>query len=188
MHREAMRWREIGRAWGTSEAERQRPYPCDTLLPEQTDAWYRGVTVHAAPAALFPWLCQLRAAPYSYDWIDNFGRRSPRELQPGLTELALGQRVMYGFELLAFEPDVHLTIRARWPERFLPPLVVSYCIAPDGEASCRLLLKLALVIRPGLSGWFIRRAGPWLDWFMMRRQLLNLKAFAEAADRRARQA
>ena len=30
--------------------------------------------MHAAPAVLFRWLCQLRLAPYSYDWMGSFMR------------------------------------------------------------------------------------------------------------------
>ena len=62
---------------------------------------------------MFRWLCQLRVAPYSYDWLDNFGRRSPRTLTPGLDALEVGQRVMTIFELLEFDADSHLTIRTR---------------------------------------------------------------------------
>jgi len=175
-----MRWREIGRTWGTDEAERRIAYPCDRFLPEQGDAWYRGVTVRADPATLFRWLCQLRVAPYSYDWIDNFGRRSPRELQPGVDQLELGQRFMSIFELVEFETNRHLTLRpvgSRW----FPPLVVSYCIEPTDGAGCRLLVKLAVQLGPSLRDRAIRALGPWLDGFMMRRQLLNLKELAETS-------
>jgi hypothetical protein len=51
------------------------------------------VTVHASPAVV-RWLCQLRAAPYAYDWLDNWGKQSPRQLIPGLENLKLGQTVM----------------------------------------------------------------------------------------------
>jgi len=66
--------------WGTSEAERSREYPCDVLIPDPDDEMFRAVDVDAPPDELFLWICQLRLAPYSYDWIDNFGRRSPGRL------------------------------------------------------------------------------------------------------------
>jgi len=173
-----MRLRDQGRWWGTSAAERNRPYPCDTLLPEADAAWHRGVTVRAAPDVVFRWLCQLRAAPYSYDWIDNFGRCSPRALTPGLDALAPGQHFMSIFELASFEPGLHVTLRLRRPGLF-PPMVVSYLVAPADDGTCRLLVKIALALRPGLRDRLVAVLGPWLDAFMMRRQLLNLAALAE---------
>ena len=68
--------------WGTTAAERTRPFPCDRWLPGADDALFRAVDVDAPARVVFRWLCQLRVAPYSYDWIDNFGRTSPRRLTP----------------------------------------------------------------------------------------------------------
>src|SRR3989442_14397603 len=86
--------RSIGCPWGSTAAERAQPFPCAGLVPEPAAALFRAVDVAAPARVLFPWLCQLRVAPYSYDWIDNLGRQSPRRLTPGLERLALGQRVM----------------------------------------------------------------------------------------------
>jgi hypothetical protein len=170
---------EIARSWGTTAEERQAPFPCDALLPDANAVYFRGVDVAAAAPVVFRWLCQLRAAPYSYDWIDNRGRRSPRELTPGLEVLAVGQRFMQIFELAAFEPDRHVTLRLRRPGLF-PPLVVSYVVAPRPPHGSRLLVKLALRYRPGLRDRLSAALLPWGDLIMMRRQLLNLKVLAEA--------
>ena len=68
----------LGATWGVEPAETATAFPCDRLDGGFDADYYRGVTVHAPPSAVYRWLCQLRAAPYSYDWIDNRGRRSPR--------------------------------------------------------------------------------------------------------------
>ena len=107
----------VAYTWGTQEAERRLPFPCDRCLDQVDAAYFRGVTVRASTATLFRWLCQMRAAPYSYDWIDNGGRRSPRTLTPGLEALAVGQSVMRIFTLVDFAKDRHLTLRItlmRW--------------------------------------------------------------------------
>jgi hypothetical protein len=142
---------------------------------------WRGVTVRAPAPVVFRWLCQLRAAPYSYDWIDNLGRRSPRTLTPGLEQLAVGQRAMTIFELAAFEPGRHVTFRTRrFGARLFPVIAVSYLLAPVTPEETRLLAKLALEVRPGRLGRVALALLAWGDLVMMRRQLLNLKALAEA--------
>ena len=57
--------------WGSSVGERARTYPCDELLERADKALFRAVTVGAPSQLVFEWLCQLQAAPYSYDWIDH---------------------------------------------------------------------------------------------------------------------
>jgi len=173
-----VRWRDVGAWWGTTEEERGRSYPCDAALPDWNEGWYRGVDVAAPPTVVFRWLCQLRAAPYSYDWIDNFGRKSPPRLTPGLEQLEVGQRVMSIFELVSFEPGRHLTARVRKPGLF-PPLVVSYCVSESSPGHTRLLAKLALRLDDGIRHRIVQLLLPWGDWIMMRKQLLTLKRYAE---------
>ncbi len=81
----------VAYTWGTGEAERRLPFVCDNYLAHPDAVYFRGVTVRATPERIFRWLCQLRVAPYSYDWIDNRGRRSPQQLTPGAERLAAGQ-------------------------------------------------------------------------------------------------
>ncbi len=130
--------------WGSAPAERVLPFPCDSYLPEADQAYFRAVDVRTSAATLFRWLCQLKVAPYSYDWIDNAGRRSPRELIPGLEQLAPGQQVMTIFELVAFGQDRHLTLvmvkpsasRALWRgRRQLPDRAAARGLPPSREAA-----------------------------------------------------
>ena len=135
-----------------------------------------------APAAVaWRWLCQLRAAPYSYDWIDNGGRRSPRTLTPGLEELAVGQPVMRIFRLASFVPERHLTL-ALAPgrgERLFGRVVVTYRVVARGAERSRILAKLRFEPPPGLWGRALGRLLPWGDLVMMRKQLRTLARLAE---------
>jgi hypothetical protein len=96
-------------AWGSSAHERALTYPCDALLDDPDGVLFRAVDIAAPSALVFRWLCQLRVAPYSYDWIDNFGRRSPRRLIDGLDQLEVGQRFII-FRLASFEPGRSITL------------------------------------------------------------------------------
>jgi hypothetical protein len=173
----------VSQTWGTEAQERELTYPCDRFIPQPEAALYRGVTIDAPAPIVFRWLCQMRAAPYSYDWIDNGGRQSPKELTPGLEKLAVGQDVMRIFTLVDFEPDRQLTLRLKprsSASRTFGDIAVSYVIVPRAINSCRLLVKLIGNYPPGAKGSFMRALLPWGDLIMMRRQLLNLKQLAES--------
>src|SRR5690348_2635704 len=75
----------IGDRWGVTGSEVLRPYPCDAFVAAPTLKAWRGVHIEACAEAVWPWLGQVRLAPYSYDWIDKLGRRSPQVLA-GLPE------------------------------------------------------------------------------------------------------
>ena len=168
--------------WGTEDAERRLPFPCDRYVAHTDAAFFRGITVRATPATLFRWLCQLRAAPYSYDWIDNGGRRSPRTLTPGLEQLAVGQSVMRIFTLVDFAKDRHLTLRIKHGTgafSLFGDLAITYLIVPEASERCRLLAKIVVRYPRGPKGVLMQWGLPWGDLVMMRRQLLSLKALAE---------
>jgi hypothetical protein len=169
---------DVARTWGTTPEERARPYPCDRWLDRIGDAYYRGVTVHAEPAMIFRWLCQLKVAPYSYDWIDNLGRQSPRTLTPGVEQLTVGDRFMTIFDLVEFETDRHMTMRLRKGTIF-PDIALSYAVLPSPGAPARLIMKIVACYPPGIGGHLQRWLLPWGDLVMARRQLLNLRDLAE---------
>jgi hypothetical protein len=176
----------IAYAWGTTAEERALPFPDDRSDDAGSALLWRGVSIAAPPAIVFRWLCQLREAPYSYDWIDNGGRQSPRALTSGLEQLAAGQIVMSIFRLEAFEAPVHITVATPAGGRganLFGVLRVTYWVRPEAPGLARLLVKLRIAPAPG---WHVRlrnAALAWGDLVMMRRQLLNLKALAEAQAR-----
>jgi hypothetical protein len=174
----------LGRIWGATAAECAAPFPCDRYVTDPEAQLFRAVDVGAPAAIAFRWLCQLRAAPYSYDWIDNGGRRSPRTLTAGLDQLAVGQRVMTIFELVEFERDRHLTLLLRRMRSVFGDLAVTYAVHPVDARRCRIVVKIVLRYPRGWA-WLAGPTMPGLDLVMMRRQLLNLKALAEASVERA---
>jgi len=173
----------VAQIWGSTPAERELPFPGDRHLTAPSDVFFRAISVGAPPATIFRWLCQLRVAPYSYDWLDNpgfyVGRKSPPTLTPGLEQLELGQTFMTMFKLVEFERDSHVTLlshRFRW---VFGDVCVTYMVVPTGEANSRLVVKLLGRYPDGPVGRVLQPTMPWLDLFMMRRQLLNLKRLAE---------
>jgi hypothetical protein len=172
----------IAISWGTRPDEEAGPWPCDALAAPGALALFRGVSARAPAERVYRWLCQLRVAPYSYDWIDNLGRRSPRALTPGLERLAVGQRVMEIFELASFAWGEHLTLvtpAGGRGERVFGRIVGTYRVVPEGDDASRLLVKLCVAPPPGLRGRFVARLLPWGDLVMMRKQLRTLARLAE---------
>ena len=133
--------------------------------------------VEAPPALVFRWLCQLKVAPYSYDWIDNRGRRSPRELTPGVADLAVGQPFLIG-RIVEFTPDDHITVvGGPGATRLFGAMSLTYQVMPRGAGS-RLVCCLDVTARSRAARVRADLLGVG-DLVMMRRQLLNLKHLAE---------
>lgn len=162
----------IGDRWNVTDDEVARHYACDDFVDRPTLQAWRGVSVDATPEALWPWVGQIRIAPYSYDWIDNLGRRSPQRLM-GLSEPVVGEPLTtaatrrFG-RILAVEPPKQLTGE-------IMGACISYVLVPESQTT-RLLMK---IVTP-MSRWL----GPALsvgDLIMARRQLLNMKRLAEQA-------
>jgi len=174
-----VRWPPVIREWGSSAGERVQPFPCDRLMAAPDDVLFRAVSVEAPTTVVFRWLCQLRAAPYSYDRLDNWGRRSPQTLTPGLDGLQAGQRFMTIFRLVEFEPGRSITL---WHEGgVFGRVACSYRVEAVGAGRSRLVVKLLCARSPrrpigALTGLILAPG----DLLMMRRQLLNLKRLAES--------
>jgi hypothetical protein len=160
----------IGDRWNVTDDEVARHYPCDDFVHAPTLQAWRAVSVEATPEALWPWVGQIRIAPYSYDWIDNLGHRSPQQLM-GLPEPVVGEPFTTAAtrrlgRILAVEPPKQLTGE-------ILGAYISYVLVPQGQTT-RLLMKIVTA----MSRWLTPALSVG-DLVMARRQLLNIKRLAE---------
>jgi hypothetical protein len=126
----------------------------------------RAISIAAPPWIVFSWLCQFRVAPYSYDIVDNLGRRSPQERDPELVHLEVGQRFMTLFALQSFADGEQITLQSKG-------VAVTYAVRPE-VGGARLHVRV-LFDGPRL----LARALALGDLVMMRKQLLTVKSLAE---------
>lgn len=147
---------------------------------------HRAIDVAAPPEVIFRWLCQLRVAPYSYDLLDNLGRRSPRRLTPDLEQLELGQKFMFIYELVEFERPRHITVKLKRLRRAFGDQAVTYRVTEAPEGGSRLVVKRLLRPPRGPHGPLIRLNLPVIDLIMTRKQLRTLKKLAERQARDGR--
>jgi hypothetical protein len=160
----------IGDRWGVTDDEVRRRFGCDDLVRSPTLEAWRGVTVRADAARVWARVRQVRLAPYSYDLVDNLGRRSPRALLD-VPEPTVGDPFTRAFgrdrgRVVAVDPGRELTATIMGAH-------LSYAVLPHGDRT-RLVLKVVArtsrALAPALS------LG---DLVMARKQLLTLKELAE---------
>lgn len=167
-------------AWNVTEAECAAHYPCDDLTEGSDHALYRAIDIDAPPAHVYRWLKQLRLAPYSYDWLDNFLVPSPRTLRLRTSTISIGDRMMHVFRLLAFDEGRTLTlgVRSRLAAALFGTLVGTYVVSPRANGA-RLVVKVLIRYPRSVYGRAMRVPMPHIDLFMTKKQLRTLKAFAE---------
>ena len=170
------------RYWNTTAAEQAATHPADRHVPAGGQHLLRAIDVDADPATVYRWLCQIAVAPYSYDLVDNLGRRSPRTLTPGAEDVRIGQRFQIG-PVVEVEPGRQITVvTAGSAARLFGKVAITWEVVPGLTTRSRILGCVAIGPPRGLldRGWqaFLGVG----DLVMMRRQLLNLKERAEATD------
>jgi hypothetical protein len=162
--------RMLGDRWGVSDDETSHRFPCDDLVSAPALEAWRAVDIAAPAHAVWPWVAQLRVAPYSYDWLDNMGRRSPRELlhlpepRVGDNFTSSGGRPLGRIVSVDTGQQLTGTIMGAY---------MSYVLRPKGELATRLLLK---VVMQATRFSVALSLG---DLVMARRQMLNIKRLAE---------
>lgn len=190
----------LARDLGTPETSREsRPLPGDERLPDAAGALTHAVDIAAPPSAIWPWLAQMggrRGGFYSIDLLDNGGRRSAREIHPGMQRLDVGEILPAtpdgedGFEVLAVDEPRALVLgglfdvgagrqrpfAAPRPERFWH-VTWAFVLTPLDDATTRLHVRARAAFPPGgrRHAAFMRR----VHHVMQGAQLRGLKRRAE---------
>lgn len=164
----------LGARWGVRDGETALHYECDDFVTEPALEAWRGVTVDAPAGGVWSWLTQIRVAPYSYDWVDNGGRRSPRTAlrlpEPRVGEAFTASAGRQLGRIVSVQPGTSLTAA-------ILGAFMTYRVVPQPDGTTRLLLKVVME-----TNRLVASALCLGDLVMARRQLLNLKALAERAD------
>ncbi|MBK9180990.1 MAG: SRPBCC family protein [Acidimicrobiales bacterium] len=159
------------------------------------------VTIDAPPSAVWPWLVQMgvdRGGWYSWDRLDNFGRRSTERIHPEWQQIAVGDHFTAKpdgsewWEVAAIEPERFLCLRMSLdlrgapfdptgpPPRAFTDSTWGFLLEPLPGDRTRLVVSGHWALRP-----------PWLrpalsavvlepsHWVMQTRQFAMLKQRAE---------
>lgn len=191
--------------WGATDEEVAGPYPGADIVPEGERSPTMAVTIDASPEQVWPWLVQMgwdRGGWYSWDLLDNAGRRSAAEVHPEWQTLAVDDqlkfwalgRVMDAYRVAVIEPNRFLglygytDLGGRWLDP-TEPRPSSYMEAlwgfllnelPDGRT--RLVVSGYQTFRPR---WVERFVAAWLllavSWPMQARMIAVLKRNIERA-------
>lgn len=169
-------------SWGATTDEMTSAVVGDEICPDARVVATRCITVSAPPADVFAWIRQMgfgRAGWYSYDWIDNLGRKSAQTIHPEWQDVHSGSLVPGGpisFEAIIVEPPHSFVLRLapkkkRIADRLCFSLAYELRAVPNGT---RLVTRLRVRLNvPG--GALIERLvlvpG---DGIMVRRQLKNI--------------
>lgn len=164
--------------WGATADEIAGPVVGDDLCADARTVATRCITIGAPPAEVFPWIRQMgfgRAGWYSYDWLDNLGRRSATRIHPEWQDVVTGSSVPGGpvsFVAAVVDPPYAFVLQIGRPGGRL-----CFTLAYDlrvHSAGTRLVTRMRTRMRV-LGGFVIERGvlGPG-DGFMVRRQLRTL--------------
>jgi len=170
--------------WGATDAELARAMPGDDVIEQPSFNATRAVTVNASPEDIWPWIVQIgfgRAGWYSYDWLDNLGRRSAERIIPELQHIGVGDFVPIGPGpgqgqwVMSFEPN-HWVL---WSDRKGATWV--WDLFPTETGNTRLITRVRIRYRwtDPMVLFNLLLIEPW-DFPMMRKCMLGIRRRAEA--------
>jgi hypothetical protein len=178
----------VSQHWNASVDEIASVMPGDELIDAPQLNATRSITIAAPPEHVFPWIRQMgfgRAGWYSYDLIDNLGRRSATRIHPEWQNVNSGDRVPGGpIDFTAVTVDEPRVVVLALGRPNAGSARVAFTLAYrldsiDDTSATRLVTRVRSRIDLPAGRLAARYVlGP-SDGFMLRKQLANLRRRAE---------
>ncbi|MEY4246550.1 MAG: hypothetical protein RIS69_97 [Actinomycetota bacterium] len=168
--------------WGATAEEISSSMVGDDLCSDATVVATRSITIGAAPQEVFPWIRQMgfgRGGWYSYDWLDNLGRKSATTIHDEWQSVEAGDKIPSGpisFTAAIVDAPRHFVLEIQSLGKKSPKLhfTLAYELR-DNPQGTRLVTRMRSRINLPLGSLFEKLIlGPG-DGIMLRRQLLNIK-------------
>ena len=182
----------MGRTMRATQSERTRVLPGDEIIANPIGSVTDAITIRRPPKEVWPWLVQMgagRAGWYSYDFIDNGGRRSADRIIPEFQTITVGDLfpatpgATDAFMLMGYDSDRSL-ILAWVPEPNASPVTTWAFILEGSEAGSTRLIERGRVRSPyrpfGLPEWLAKRLALVAHAIMVRKHLFGIASRAEA--------
>jgi len=173
--------------WGATKEEIESSVIGDDICKNATLVATRSITIAAPPQDVFPWIRQMgfgRAGWYSYDWLDNLGRKSASTIHDEWQSVAAGDKIPSGpisFIAAIVDAPRHFVLEIKSPAKKSPGkkspkmhFTLAYELRDDPQGT-RLVTRMRSRVNLPLGSLFEKLIlGPG-DGIMLRRQLLNIK-------------
>ena len=171
--------------WGATSEEIHGSVVGDDLCADASLIATRSITIKAPPQEVFPWIRQMgfgRAGWYSYDWLDNLGRKSATRVHEEWQSVESGDTVPSGpisFTAAIVDAPRHFVLEIKSLGKKSPKLhfTLAYELRDDPQGT-RLVTRMRSHIKLPLGSLFEKFIlGPG-DGIMLRRQLLTINKHA----------
>ena len=167
--------------WGATTDEINSVVVGDDLCSNATLIATRSITISAPPQDVFPWIRQMgfgRAGWYSYDWLDNLGRKSATSIHDEWQSVVAGDKIPSGpisFTAAIVDAPRHFVLEIQSMGKKSPRLhfPLAYELRDDPRGTrlvTRMHSHIALPFGSLIEKLII---GPG-DGIMLRRQLLTI--------------
>lgn len=173
----------LGRSVRATRMERISTLPGDEIITNPIASITDAITIRRAPHDVWPWLVQMgagRAGWYSYDFIDNGGRRSADCILPEFQKIAIGELfpaapgATDAFVVTAYEVGRSLVLSWATEPNGIPITTWSFVLEEPEPGYTRLIERgrVRSPYRPyGLPEWLAKRLAPLAHAVMVRKHL-----------------